>query len=336
MPANYVSGFTVGEPAWHRLDKNYGHGDYPLSWPEARKRAGLDWEVYTKPVFVPALGSESDLIEVPGFQAVGRDDTGAILNISPESYAVIGNAEIGDIISYLFDTLAEEFGDKIKLETLNVLDGGRLIVGTIRLDEPYQVPGDPSLTVPFYNFSARHDGRGGIQVGENAVRVVCGNTAAAGEMFWRTHGSGITIRHTSNWATKLEEARHAIRVATANNAALKEFYTAAAAMRIHDGDVEDFLAKWAPFSTADTDRIRANRQATRARFKTILASETCEGVENTAYGLVMAATELRDHWSQHRSLETEVKAALLSQETRRSDYPSKRRAFEIVDKMISA
>lgn len=330
MPSNYVSGFTVGEPAWHRLDTNYGSGDYPLNWGAARERAKLTWEVYTTPVYAPARGAESELVVVDGWQATRRDDTGETLNIGPDTYAVIGNAQIGEILAFLFDALVDDFGTKIKLETLNVLDGGRLIVGTIRLDEPWQVPGDPSMTVPFYNFSARHDGRGGIQFGENAVRTVCGNTAAAGEMFWRSHGSGVTIRHTSNWTSRMEDARAAVRVATANNAALQEFYSTAAGVRITDAEIEDFLDKWSPFSTADTDRVRFNRQATRTTFKTILASETCAGIENTAYGLVMAATELRDHWSPHRSLESEVKATLLSTETRRRDFPSKRRAFEIV------
>jgi phage/plasmid-like protein (TIGR03299 family) len=334
MPANYVSGFTVGEPAWHRLDTNYGHGDYPLSWDEARKRAKLTWEVFTSPVYVPAHGAESELVVLDGWKATRRDDTGATLSVNPATYAVIGNAELGDVIAFLFDALVESFGEKIKLETLNVLDGGRLIVGTIRLDEPWQIPGDSSMTVPFFNFSARHDGRGGLQFGENAVRTVCGNTAAAGEMFWRSTGSGVTIRHTSNWTERLEDARHAIRVATKNNEALREFYTTAAEVHVTDAEIEDFLDKWSPFSTADTDRVRSNRQATRARFKQILASETCAGIENTAYGLVMAATELRDHWSPHRSLESEVKAVLLSTETRRRDYPSKRRAFEIVQSWL--
>jgi phage/plasmid-like protein (TIGR03299 family) len=338
MPANYESGMTVGEPAWHRLDNNYRAGDYPLSWDDARERAGLTWEIATSPVYRKVQVDAGDYSiegyrEVEGWQAVTRDDNNDILSINPATYAVIGNAELGNILGYLFDVLTDQFGDDIKLETLNVLDGGRLIVGTMRLAERWQVPGDPSLTVPFFNFSARHDGRGGIQFGENAVRTVCGNTAAAGEMFWRQHGS-VTIRHTSNWATRLNDARAAIRIARANHGELLKFYTAAADEPIGVNDVEDFLDKWAPFSTADTPRIRENRIATRDRFKAILDSRTCEGINDTAYGLLMAATELRDHWSNHRSLESEVKAVLLTTETRRKDFPSKRRAFELVEQML--
>ena len=52
MPANIESMFSVREMPWHREGEVLA--DYPGSWAEARKLAGLDWEPGTSAVYIVA------------------------------------------------------------------------------------------------------------------------------------------------------------------------------------------------------------------------------------------------------------------------------------------
>jgi hypothetical protein len=65
MPANVESMFSVREMPWHRLGLVLA--DYPGSWDEARRLAGLDWEPVTEPVYALA-GMNAD--GVPHYQAI--------------------------------------------------------------------------------------------------------------------------------------------------------------------------------------------------------------------------------------------------------------------------
>jgi hypothetical protein len=49
VPAHVESMFSVREMPWHR--QGIVTGQYPGSWADARKLAGLDWDPVTEPVY---------------------------------------------------------------------------------------------------------------------------------------------------------------------------------------------------------------------------------------------------------------------------------------------
>jgi len=306
-------------PAWHRLGKVLP--DWPGSWEEARLAAGLTWEVESRPIYqyVAALSTPNSPLyaPIPGWHELVRNDTFATLSVQQESYAVIGNSEFGNMIEYLMG--ADLPGAKdLKYETLVSLKGGQIIAVTLYLDQPITLPHDPSVTVPYIVLRTRHDGSGGFGGGATGVRVVCANTLAAAEANMESNGSFFTIRHTSNWASRTEEARMKMAAAIHSFADWKDTATALANQQVSTADTEQFLDFWMPYSTAMTVRQRESTTRGRAKFRAYYDSATCEGIAGTKWGLLQAAVELCDHGTNSRSSETEVNRVLVTGDTRKA------------------
>lgn len=77
MPAYFDTGFSVREPAWHGqalvLD------DYPKDWPDARSKAGLEWEPTYKDLWVEATFVAGDSLP---------DEARHVLPADPEQHPV--------------------------------------------------------------------------------------------------------------------------------------------------------------------------------------------------------------------------------------------------------
>jgi phage/plasmid-like protein (TIGR03299 family) len=215
----------------------------------------------------------------------------------------------------------------LKFETLISLHGGKQIIATIYLDEPISLPGDPSVTYPYMAFVSRHDGLGGMKLGPTAVRVVCANTQAIAEREMDKHGFVFTIRHTNNWADRIEQARIAV---ASNIGAFKDWEVMAtnfAKYPVFMTEVEDFLDKWLPFSTNMTDLQRRNMSNRRSQFIELYTGPTCEGITGTKWGILQAAIEMVDHFQPAHNLDTRVGRTLT-----RVD-PTKALALNIVSKL---
>jgi len=314
----FDSGMFVRKPAWHNLGNVIG--DWPGSFEEARKQAGLTWEVETKEIF----DEESNVI--PGWQRIIRNDTGANLSIEKNSYAVIGNSEFGNLIDYVLGGRIDGTSN-LKYETLISLDGGRQIIATMYLDEPIHVKNDPSETYPYLVFISRHDGQGGLKLGPTAVRVVCANTQAIAERQMDSNKTSFTIRHTSNWATKTEEARDHIQ---ASLDAFKHWERMAqefASQNATDYMLEDFMDQWLPYSTDMKQRVRENVTERRAQLRKLYEGPTCAGISGTKWGILQAAIEMCDHTNRAQTTETRISRTLARLES------PKREAHRILAKL---
>lgn len=297
----FDSGFFVREPAWHGLGAVLP--DWPGTFEEARKLSGLTWDVETTPIY--SQDQDHFFHEIKGYQCLTRNDTGDVLSIQKNSYAVIGNGEFGNIIDYVMDGHIQGTSN-LKFETLISLHGGKQIIATMYLDEPISLPNDPSETYPYMVFISRHDGLGGMKLGPTAVRVVCANTQAIAEKEMDRHGFAFTIRHTNNWADRIEQARIAV---ASNIGAFKEWELKAndlAKATVTIANVEDFLDKWLPYSTNMTDRQRQNMSDRRTQFIDLYAGPTCAGIAGTKWGLLQAAIEMVDHFQPANSIDTRI------------------------------
>lgn len=310
MAHHFESGMFVRTPAWHQLGNVLQ--DWPGSFEEARVQAGLTWDVMSKPVY------DEDNQEIYGFQRIVRNDNEQTLTIQKDSYAVINNEQIGNVIDFVMN------GDKdnpkvpnLKFETLISLREGRQIIATMYLDEPITLPGDPSETYPYMVFITRHDGQGGMRLGPTAVRVVCANTQYIAEKELDRNGLGFTIKHTSNWQGRLEQARTALTSTFASFGRWEDMARQFARSTVSLADTEDFLDKWLPYSTDQSNRERDNITQQRSQFKALLHSATCEGIAGTKWGLLQASIELSDHYTKSHSLDSEITRILSTPQSKK-------------------
>lgn len=321
MPANVESMFSVREVPWHR--EGVVLDDYPGSWAEARKLAGLDWDPITVPVY-DVVGVEPDghpIIKAEqGWRKIVRSDTHATLSIKQDSYVLIDHQEMGEIVEAV---LAQP---NVKWETAGVLDGGRKVWTLALLDEPIQLPGDPSLTLPYLALTNHHDGTGSAALRATTVRIVCANTFGAAELEGERTGTVFAFRHSKKWRDRIAEAREAVSGARREFAAYRQLAEELLGVPVTDQQRELFVREFIPAPPASlvTDRVMANIEQARQAVRNILASKTTEGVAHTGFGLVQAAGEYLDHVRKAKTWESKLNRSLIRPE------PLKARALTLV------
>ena len=340
MSADITEMFSVREMPWHRQ----GHvlEDYPQSFAEARKLAGLDWdpvavptanrlmtvselrEAYTRIVEESAIRPVGDTVDdlaalyekslAPDgeFRRIARsDDMTQTLSYQRDSYNIIPNSVFGEII----DSITGAEPGKIKLETGGCLGGGRRVWMLARLDEPVQLPGDSSQAFPFLGVTSSHDGKASCAARLTTVRIVCGNTFGAAEAEGERTGAVFSFSHRGDWRSRMGEAREALTFARKETAEYVTAMTELLGIKISPAQEELFLAQFIP-SPPDgiiSDRVAKNIDEARAAVLGFLESPTVEGagIRGTAYGLVQGAGEYLDHARAARSWETRMNRSLL-------------------------
>jgi phage/plasmid-like protein (TIGR03299 family) len=326
MPANIESMFSVRQMPWHREGTILQ--DYPGSWEEARKLAGLDWEPVTAPVYA-VTGMNDDGTEhyepIDGWKSIARSDNGAVLSLNKDTYTVIDHGEMGEIVEAV---LAQP---NVKWETAGVLDHGRAVWCLALLDEPITLPGDASPTLPYLAITNRHDGTAACALRATAVRIVCANTFRAAELEGERTGTTFSFIHKSSWRNRIEEARQAVTGARTEMRRYTELATELLGIPITRKQRELFVTQFIPMPPQGlvTDRVARNVEEARQALRLIFESTTTEQVAGSAYGLVQAAGEYLDHVRTARSWETRLNRTLIRPE------PLKHRALALVREVVT-
>jgi len=327
MPADVESMFSVREMPWHRQGE-VPH-EYPGSWEEARKLAGMAWDPIEESVYeLGGVDEDGQPLYQPieGWKRIARSDTGATLWISRDSYTVIDHTEMGEIVEAVLSQ------PNVKWETGGVLDEGRAVWCLALLDEPISLPGDPSTTLPYIALTNRHGQPGACTLRATAVRIVCANTFRAAELEGDRTGTTFSFIHKSNWRSRIEEAREAV---TGVRREMREYVELARELldiRVTPRHRERFIAEFVPMPPEGlvTDRVARNVEEARQALRDILGSPTTAGVADTAYGLVQASGEYLDHVRRARSWETKLGRTLIRPE------PLKAKALTLVREMVRA
>lgn len=347
MPAEFDSGMFFREPAWHRMGNVVQ--ERPESWQDARQAAGILWEPEVAPCFAydgepekiaerleqleelslaAQVESLRDVVGrfhvIEGRQQIVRSDTKALLGVTTTEYAVINHVEMGEVIEALMGEA------NVNYETLVSLQGGRAIAALLYLDEPIQLPGDPSVTLPYLAVTTRHDGTGALKALPTSVRIVCSNTLSAAEAQGARNATAFTFGHSTGWRDKVEEAKETIRGTRADFAQYVEVAESLAKVPVTEAQTTEFVARFVPMppETMVSGRVARNVEEARMTVRTILAGPTSEGIGGTAFGLVQAAGEYLDHYRAYRSMDSYFTRQLLRPE------PLKAKAVSLVREIV--
>lgn len=304
--------------------------------PETRQArmelAGHAWTVEEESVYRQVTREIADGVSattypaVPGFKLLTRSDTGTILNVPRDSYAVVQNVvghELFEALSKGATTLVDGTGGTVK--------GGALCYLSARLDEGRYVIGDTSPIFPLLVVTWAHDGSGAVQARTTTLRPVCFNTVSAGELEARRTGRNFTFRHTARVLERIEEAKAVISGARAGASAFIELANELAVIPVTDAQRELFIERFIPAPVAEvvSDRVRANIDEARTKVRGIFDSPTIpEAHRNTAYGLVSAGIEYLDHLRGYRNSDTYLGRTLLR------DEPLKARLVPMVREVV--
>lgn len=320
--------FTVREPAWHGLGVTLS--DYPTR-AEAQKLAH-PWEPVTEPLYrkepviqphvhTPECGGEdqvcdlrddvfTEFVQVPDFVGVARSDDGAPLGVVGDGYEPVKNHTMYDIAE---DIEGESRGD-VQFETGGSLKGGRKVWLLIRLKEPLVVPGDRhGETIPYLALQNAHDGSGSFRGQATLTRIVCDNTAQMADLDATARGTQFTFRHTRSVHDRIEEARQALAGWRHSISEYQRLSEHLVATKVTQQEREEFLHRFIPDPPPHmaSERVRVNVTQARDQWTAALCSVTCEGIENTAQGLLSASIEYAQHYRKALSRESRFKRAYL-------------------------
>jgi phage/plasmid-like protein (TIGR03299 family) len=327
MSADVEAMFSVREMPWHRT--GIVTPEYPGSWEQARQLAGLNWDPLTETVYALA-GINDDgtprYEPIAGWQRITRSDTGSTLWINRDSYTVIDHHEMGQIIEAVLSL------PNVKWETAGVLDEGRAVWCLALLDEPIELPGDNTVTLPYMAMMNRHGIPGACTLRATAVRIVCANTFRAAELEGDRTGTTFSFAHRKNWRGRIDEARLAVTGVRSEMTAYIALARDLLDLRVTPRQREQFITEFVPMPPDGlvTDRVVRNVEDARKALRAILASPSTEQIADTGYGLVQAAGEYLDHARRSRSWETKLGRTLMRPE------PLKAKALTLVRQLTNA
>jgi len=355
MSAQIEKMMSVRLMPWHADPNTTILDEYPGSWAEARKPAGLEWEPVEQDVYrvqgnteiqVPDLEffgmsdegeplfriKETKTVMVPevekssSFKHIVRSDNGNVLSVNANGYTLINHTEMGEIVEAVLGL------ENVKWETAGSLNGGRTVWCLAMLDEPIILPGDDTATYPYMAITNHHDGKGSCALRATAVRIVCANTVRAAEMEGERTGATFAFRHTTKWRDRIEEAREAVRGVRKEMVAYRELATELMGIPFTTGQRELFIREFIPMPPAGlaTERVMSNVEEARTKFRKLFDSPTTQGVAHTAYGAVQAAVEYLDHVRTARTWETRLNRCIIKPE------PLKAKALKMVREIATA
>lgn len=294
MSHYFEEGFSVREKMWHGLGTVLE--DYP-GRDEAMRLAGHDFEVTEHEVYtIEQFGELPVYKQVKGFKELRNSKTGKSLNVVKNSYGVVQNDMLWDIVDALVDQ------PNVKYETAGVLKEGAVLWVLAKLDEPFQVKGDDSLIFPYITASTTHDGTGACRAESTDIRVVCWNTFSMSQARSNRAGTSFTFKHTKTVRDRIEDAKEAIRGVRAQHHDFMELAQELAEITMRQDQIQKFLERMIPMPQAQidgvmvSDRVAHNIEEARNAVKAILNSQTtADAHRNTGFGVWQAGIEYLDH-----------------------------------------
>lgn len=224
---NMYSFFSVQEKAWHGLGTIIEN--YPSS-AEALKFAGLDFEVIKRPN-IHLLDDGCKIISKDSFFTY-RSDSGDVLGSKlGKDYEVVQNT---DAFAF-FDAIVG--GDGILYETAGALGKGERIFITAKLPGYISV-GQNDLIEKYLFLTTSHDGSSGITAAFTPIRIVCNNTLS---MALRNCTSKVTIRHTKDAKSRLENAHRVMGIANNLSGELETIFNSWSRIGIKDQEVRKLI-----------------------------------------------------------------------------------------------
>jgi len=177
----------------------------------AQIAGGLGFGVESRQVYVKETRTETRVLGrqytyeqevlVPGFQAIVRDDTQAVLHVATDRTVLIQNSVLYDLMEAAVDL-------GLEYETSGVLREGRTVFALARMPEGITVGGDQFY--PFLLGATSHDGRSALRMKMTTVRVCCANTLERAD---GGPGPGWAVRHTASADIRIEEVKEALGLA---------------------------------------------------------------------------------------------------------------------------
>ena len=276
MPAVVEKMVHFGEMPWHGDSEELTGNETSR---EVMQKAGLDWNVVTKPLFM------EDGTAVPA-QASIRESDNSVLGVVGPRWTPLQNADAFGV----FEPLVES-GDMAWHTAGSLRDGQRVwVLCQLNLDNSEIVKGDEISK--FALLSNGHDGKLAVHFGFTPIRVVCANTEALARECKAS--KRIRVRHHRFVKDNVEKLRDIMNVANQEFEATCDEYRFLASRSINQEDLEKYVKIVFNQHGKDNDEIPTRSKNIMNRVEELFTDgrgNNLEGVSGTWWAAYNAVTE---------------------------------------------
>lgn len=286
MAANVETMAYYGDKPWHGLGVEVLQ---LMTAEEALRKGGLDWLVEKRKIQTVSEGGNGSVFIHDHFATVRNTDNYP-LGIVGKIYQPVQNVDALDFM----DALTKS--GEAKYETVGSLQHGKIVWVMAKIPNGHGV--DP--VEPYLLCTTSHDGTTPVMVTATPVRVVCNNTLNAAI---KGAKNKFRIRHTTNWADKITEAKRTLDSSLQYFSKANEVFDKMKGEKFTEVQLENLLLK--VFKNTEDVADLTDRQA--KSFEGILGDVIAltekgmgvdlPGVKGTAWGAYNAVAEFLDHHS---------------------------------------
>lgn len=274
--------FSVREKPWHGMGVVLD--EPPKDAQDALKKAGLNWTVEQVPVEMQKLDN-ADRVQIPGYFANVRSDTGEALGIVSSKYKVRQNDEA-------FSFLSNILGSELHFETAGSLSNGRRVWVMARIPDHIEVGGD--AVEVFTMITNSHDGYRATKAAVTPIRVVCQNT-----LTWALAEAQriYSIAHLGSLEERVMEARNVLDLTVNYAKQFKQFGDQLATEKFTERQLQNVLGKLYPTNGPGmTDRKVENVETSKAHIVHLFKEgKTVGNAPGTKWSALNAISEFVDY-----------------------------------------
>ena len=280
--------------AWHGLGTVVEEQQTPNA---ALKTAKLDWMVEQCPTYcIHDDAGDTKRIPLPNFANI-RSDTKEVLGVVSDTYGVVQNSDIADMI-----WKAADEGACPKVESAGSLKNGRIVFFCCVMESLFIGKGEDEVK-PVFTLSTSHDGTRALRGDAHTYRVVCANTDRIARGEAERAGQFVSMRHTSNISNRIDEIRTLFEAVKENVSVYEKKANDLVGVQLTSAKLQDFFLDvhnriYGAIPDQKEDRRKYNKCLDRvAQWLNNYESSTCNNnrVGGTAWAAYNAVTEWDNH-----------------------------------------
>lgn len=303
---------------WHGLGHQFGQELATAE--EAIKYGGLDFNVSKRELIANLDGVET---KVHNKFLTVRDDRSQILGVVGKDYTVLQNKEAFSF----FDAVVEE-GSAV-YETAGSIMGGRKIWIMAKLPEYIKIGNSKNDEIqPYVTLMNAHDGKGAVIAFIHLTRIVCNNTLQAAI---KGAISKVSIRHSTNVKTKVEDAHKILNIANQYTNEIKNIFDDMAQIKATPELITNYMDALYPVNEwAKNTKHRDRVCDTITDLMDYGTGQDTDAAKGSLYGLFNAVTHFLDHNKTYKNNDNKLDSIWFGPSSQK-----RQEAFEIAENIIS-
>lgn len=258
---------------------------------EVLKSAKLDFEVATQPIYY------GNNILVPDKMVAVRQDNNQVLGVVGKDYKIYQNRDAFDFVNFIN-------------EDVQFVKAGMTYTGMV-----YIIAKMPTTEIlndkyqPYVIFKNGFNGIYSLQATICPLRIVCTNQF---NVSFRSSPNSISIRHSVNMLSRINEAQKVLESTAEYMMSLKEESERYAMTKLNSYQIDGILNEVFQLSNDASDRKTNNITESREQFMNIYNTLDNQNFKGTAWGMMNAYSDFITHREPGRKTENIEETTFMS------------------------